>query len=58
MNRLLKVINDVEEEVYNLIHTIELQQGTSKDVINKFQITAGLFRHTNELLIEHIKEGE
>lgn len=58
INKLLSIINNVKEEVQQIIKIIEIQQETSEDVINKFKTAADLFKETNKIIVDHIKEGE
>lgn len=58
ISKLLSIINNVKEEVQQIIKIIEIQQETSEDVINKFKTTADLFKETNKIIVDHIKEGE
>ncbi|WP_346200578.1 methyl-accepting chemotaxis protein [Caldifermentibacillus hisashii] len=58
ISKLLSIINNVKEEVQQIIKIIEIQQETSEDVINKFKTAADLFKETNKIIVDHIKEGE
>lgn len=58
ISKLLSIINNVKEEVQQIIKIIEIQQETSEDVIKKFKTAADLFKETNKIIVDHIKEGE
>ncbi|NCU17833.1 methyl-accepting chemotaxis protein [Pallidibacillus pasinlerensis] len=58
IGKLMEVISVVKEKVQELLNYIEKQKTTSEDVIIKFNDSKELFQDTNEILIEHIKEGE
>lgn len=58
IGKLMEVINEVKEKVQELLNYVEKQKTTSEDVIIKFNDSKELFQDTNEILIEHIKEGE
>ncbi|WP_033826789.1 methyl-accepting chemotaxis protein [Bacillus andreraoultii] len=58
VNKLLGIIHAVKEEVLQLIKIINTQHGISEDVLKKFTTTAELFQETNDMIVDHIKEGE
>lgn len=55
---LLDFINHVQEEVRQLLNSIESQKMSSEDIIKNFTITTNMFDEVKSVIISHIDEAD
>lgn len=58
IDSILNAISQVQNNVQELISSIEAQQTFSQDVMEQIHMTTETFEHANEMIIKHIEDAE